>query len=161
MAAIPKTRADDARGNPGNGGKGSRAGTPHEGKSGNLPHERNAQVAALVMQLSGYGMTQDEIAKAVKAAFGPGYSEETLKRHYREELDEGLALAKERVLTRAHQMAMGQNIPEGVSPDKAYEMAGKKIDFLLNVVHRMRPGSEHDLGGATINVNISQDDAEL
>lgn len=158
MAVIPKTRKDDARGNPGGG---SRKGTPHEGKEGNLAYERRDDVAALVLQLSGYGMSQLEIAKAVKAAFGSGHSEETLKRHYREELDDGLALAKQNLLQRAHQMATQVNVPEGVSKDKAYEIASRKQDFLLNVVHRMRPGQEHDLGGAAINVTISKDDGEL
>jgi len=115
----------------------------------------------VVKRLAGYGMPQAEIARALNDAFGGGYSVDTLDRHYREELDHGLACQKEVLLKRAHQMAMMEEVPEGVSKDAAYAVSAKKVDFLLNVVHRVRPGSVHEFDGSAINITISGDDAEL
>lgn len=117
----------------------------------------------MVEVLVGFGMPQDEILIAIKAAFGDYHdiSPDTLQRHYRKQLDAGKVKAKQALLNRAHRMAMGENIPEGVSPDKAYEIGSRKIDFLLNVVHSVRPAQAHEFTGGAINVTISEDDEEL
>lgn len=165
MARNPKSRPDDARGNKPSGvdapGGQRRAGTELEGKRGNAPHERDEEAATIIKELSGYGMPQDEISRILNATYGGGFSVDTLDRHYRDELDHGLSLAKEKLLKRAHEMAMMEKVPAGVSPDKAFEISSRKVDFLLNVVHRVRPGTVTEFDGSAINVTISGDDAEL
>jgi hypothetical protein len=133
-----------------------------KGAQGQPRHVRTKEAADLIQRLAGYGMPQAEIARSCNAAFpGVGFSIDTLDRHYREELDHGLAVAKEQLLQRAHRMAMMEDIPEGVSKDAAYRISADKVDFLLNVVHRVRPGSVHEFDGSAININITGDDAEL
>jgi len=153
-------RVDPERDNRG-AKRGKRTGSPDEGKRGNLPHIRTDEAAAAVKRLAGYGIPQPEIARVLNDAFGGGFSVDTLDRHYREELDSGLSVQKEQLLKRAHEMAMMKEIPEGVSKDVAYTVSSKKVDFLLNVVHRVRPGSVHEFDGSAINITITGDDAEL
>lgn len=158
----------DARG----AAPGSRAGTPDEGKPGNLPHQRSEEAATLIRELAGYGMPMDEISRVLNSAFGSGYSVDTLDRHYRAELDAALAIRKGDLLRRAHRIAMGEDvlikldaqgqpIPSGVSPDAQLRESSATIRWLLGAVHRVRDGVEHDFGAGTINVRISSDDAEL
>lgn len=132
-----------------------------KGSAGNKAHQRNESAAKLIKRLAGYGMPQAEIARACIAAFGDGYSVDTLDRHYRAELDHGLALAKVQLLKRAHDMALMRGLPPGLSVDAAYRISSDKVDFLLNAVHRVRPGSVHEFDGSAININITGDDAEL
>jgi hypothetical protein len=147
----------DARGAP----AGSRKGTPHEGKEGNLPHERSEEAATLIRELASYGMPQEEISRVLNLTYGGGYSVDTMARHYREELDGALEHRKGELLRRAHQIAMGKELPTGVSPDAAFREASATTKWLLGAVHRVRDGVEHDFGAGTINVTISGDDAEL
>lgn len=107
---------------------------------GNLPHQRNEQAAAQIEILAGFGLPRRQIRLAVEALFtDQGYSEDTLERHYRAELDRGMAKAKTTLLQGAYDIALGRNIPDGVSPDTAYRERGRKIDFLLNAVHGVVP----------------------
>lgn len=143
-----------------------------KGSFGNKPHERDEEVAILVRELAGFGMPQDEISRALNAAKGGGFSVDTLDRHYREELDHGLAAQKTQLLRRAHKIAMGEEVltkldeegnpvPSGVTPDAAFRESAATTRWLLGAVHRVRDGVEHDFGAGTINVTISPDDAEL
>lgn len=126
-----------------------------KGKFGNVAHERSEETARQIETMAGLGIPQEDMALILNI------SVDTIDRHYREEADKGLARAKVTLLNRAHRMAMMEGLPQGITPDRAYEIASRKIDFLLNVVHRVRPGTEHDFGAGTINVSISADDAEL
>lgn len=126
-----------------------------KGKFGNVAHERTDELARQIETMAGLGIPQEDMALILNI------SVDTIGRHYREEADKGLARAKVTLLNRAHRMAMMEGLPQGITPDRAYEIASRKIDFLLNVVHRVRPGTEHDFGAGTINVSISADDAEL
>lgn len=139
---------DDARGAP-------------KGSQGNVPHERSDEAATLIRELAGYGMPQEEISRVLNATFGGGYSVDTLDRHYRAELDAALASRKGELLRRAHKIAMGEDIPKGVSKDAAFREGAQQLRWLLGAVHRVRDGMEHDFGAGTINVSISSDDAEL
>ena len=144
MAQIPK-QPDDNRG-------------AAPGEFGNKPHERDEQAAKLIEMLAGFGLSQPEIKQAVEAQFDQGFSVATLDRHYRAELDRGLARAKSQLLQRAHQMAMGREAPQGVSPDKVYEISSKKVDFLLRVVHGVGAA---ELGSGTVSIMITPDDEDL
>ncbi len=146
MGDHPHT--DDARGAP-------------KGSQGNVPHERSEEAATLIRELSGYGMPQEEISRVLNATYGGGYSVDTLDRHYRAELDAALAERKAGLLRRAHKIAMGEDVPEGVTADAAFRESSGTIKWLLGAVHRVRDGMEHDFGAPTINVSISADDAEL
>lgn len=132
-----------------------------KGSTGNVPHERSEEAATLIRELSGYGMPQEEISRVLNATYGGGYSVDTLDRHYRAELDAALASRKSELLRRAHKIAMGEEVPEKVSPDAAYREGAAQLRWLLGAVHRVRDGMEHDFGAGTINVSISADDAEL
>lgn len=135
-------------------------GTP-KGHSGNIPHQRSEEAATLIRELSGYGMPQEEISRVLNAAFGSGYSVDTLDRHYRAELDAALAERKAQLLRRAHKIAMAEDVPDKVTADAAYKESATTVKWLLGAVHRVRDGTEHDFGAGTINVNITTDDAEL
>ena len=126
-----------------------------KGSFGTVAHERSDETARQIETMAGLGISQEDMAIILNI------SVDTIGRHYREEADKGLARAKVTLLNRAHRMAMMEGLPQGITPDRAYEIASRKIDFLLNVVHRVRPGTEHDFGAGTINVSISADDAEL
>lgn len=133
-----------------------------KGSFGNQPHERDEEVAVLVRKLASFGMPQEEISQALNEAKGGGFSVDTLSRHYRAELDEALASRKGKLLERAHDIALMENLPDGVSKDAAYREGASQLRWLLGAVHRVRDGAELDIGSAgTINVNITPDDAEL
>ena len=46
----------------------------------------------------------------LKKTLGHEISQDTLQRHYRDELDAGKAVQKEALLARAHDMALGRNL---------------------------------------------------
>lgn len=116
----------------------------------------------MIKRLASYGMPQTEISAVLNEAKGGGFSVDTLDRHYRAELDAAMAERKGRLLERAHKIAMGEDVPEGVSADAAYREGASQLRWLLGAVHRVRDGAELDVGSAgTINVTISPDDAEL
>ena len=125
------------------------------GQFGQPPYERSDEVAHQVETMTGFGMTHIEMGQVL------GVSPDTLQRHYPNELEIGKAKAKERLINRAYRMAMMEQIPEGVSGDKAYEISSRKVDFLLNVIHRVRPGTVTEFDGSALNVIISADDADL
>lgn len=152
-----------------------REGTAHEGKSGNLPHERNAFAAAVIERLSGYGLPQKcmsdylewmrdlEIARNLG---DQGYSVDTLHRHYRDAMDRGKPAGKEILMGRVYQMAMMENLPEGVTPDRAYTIAADKLMALLNIQHGIMPHQSHrhaGPGGGPIPIALLSclDDEEL
>lgn len=157
---IPDARGAP-RGDPNKPAKRKREGTPYEGMVGNLPHERCEEAAILIREMASYGMPQEEICYALNAARGGGFSVETLTRHYRHEIDVAMAERKGKLLARAHKIAMGEDVPPGVSPDEAYRTSSRQLNWLLGAVHRVRNGVEHDFGAGTINVTISDDDEKL
>lgn len=125
-----------------------RDGTPHEGKIGNVAHEYNPEAAAQIEILSGYGLPQNQIVDFLEATFDDqGYSQDTIQRHYRAEIDRGKAKAKVTLIRGAYDMAMGRNKPDGVSADTAFREQSRKIEFLLNVVHKMVPYTGQHLSG--------------
>jgi hypothetical protein len=135
---------------------GKRKGTPHEGKVGNVPHERNEAAAAIIERLSVYGLPQNCICDFLAWAQdeplaldlgSQGYSIDTLARHYRDAIDRGRIPGKDMLLGRVYQMAMMENVPEGVSKDRAYAIAADKIMALLNIQHGIMPHQSHRLSG--------------
>ena len=154
---------------------GDRKGTPDEGKAGNLPHVRNDQAAQLVERLSGYGLPQTCMSDFLNWAVGAmpgiglgdqGYGLDTLKRHYRDALDRGKKPSLEMLMGRVYSMAMMQDIPEGVSPDRAYAIAADKLMALLNMQHGVMPHQSHrhaGPGGGPIPIALLTclDDEEL
>jgi AraC-like DNA-binding protein len=82
--AQPKKRSD-RRGTP--KGKGVRAGNGGGGKIGNPPFEATAEQREQVCEWAAAGVTQATMAAKL------GISEDTLARHFRKELDDGLAVA--------------------------------------------------------------------
>lgn len=135
-------RKDDKRGAP-------------KGSSGNIAHERNAVAAAVIERLAGYGLPQSCMVdfltwasgEQIAQLGGQGYSMDTLHRHYRDALDRGKAPGKDMLLGRVYQMAMMENLPEGVTPDKAYTIAADKIMALLNIQHGLMPHQSHRHAG--------------
>lgn len=144
MARKPK----DARGAP-------------KGHFGNPGHKRDEEIAILVGELASYGMPLVEISLALNAMKGGGFSLDTLRRHYGTEIEGALEKRKGELLRRAHKIAMGEDVPTGVTPDAAFREASSTNKWLLSAVHRVRDGAQLDFGAGTINVQISRDDAEL
>lgn len=103
-------------------------------------HQRNESAAKQIEILAGLGLPQRDIRFAVEAMFeDQGYSEDTLARFYRDELDRGMAKAKTMLLQRASDRAFGRNVPDGVSADVAYREGGRSIEWMLNAVHKVIP----------------------
>lgn len=126
------------------------------GSQGNVPHERNAAAAALIERVSSYGLPRKALVDFLEWVQGgplnldlasQGYSEDTLMRHYRAELDKARLPAKELLMHRAYQMAMMDQLPDGVSPDRAYAVAADKLKYLLNVQHGIAPFQSHRHAG--------------
>lgn len=126
------------------------------GSLGNVPHARNTVAAALVERVASYGLPQTCISDFLDWAQrdplgldlgGQGYSIDTLTRHYRPELDRAKLPAKELLMHRAYQMALMDQLPDGVSPDRAYAVAADKLKYLLNVQHGIAPFQSHRHAG--------------
>lgn len=111
-------------------------------------HERNEEAARQIEILAGLGLPQSDIRYAVEAMFDDqGYSEDTLQRHYRKELDAGMAKSKTRLLQGAYDRAFGRNAPEGVSPDVVYREGTRSTEWLLGAVHGIGPVTNTRLSG--------------
>lgn len=118
-----------------------------KGDQGNRAHKRNELAARLIEKLAGHGMPQRSIADVLewsKEALGldlgkQGYSEDTLQRHYRDALDAAKKPGLDQLLHRVYAMAMMENVPEGVSADRAYAISSEKLMALLNMQHGIMP----------------------
>lgn len=91
-------------------------------------HQHNELAAKLIRELRGHGLPIKSIARHLEwlqeqeicDLGGQGYSLDTLKRHYRLSLDVGALPTKHMLMQILAQGALGENIPDGVSPDVAY-----------------------------------------
>lgn len=89
---------EDRRGAP----PGSRAGTEHEGKFGNLPHVPTDETRRQVETLAGLQISQVEIGMVM------GVSDSTIRRHYSEEFERGRALMGVKLRGHAYDQAFGK-----------------------------------------------------
>ncbi len=111
-----------------------RSGNQHGG-----PHEHNLIAAAIIANLRGHGITQQGIsehleclqAEGVVDLGGQGYSLDTLQRHYRISLDVGAIVSRDRLLEMLTKFAMGEGMPQGVSPDAALRTMSDSIKWML------------------------------
>ena len=111
-------------------------------------HIRNADAAAQIEILAGFGLPQIEISQFLEATFeDQGYSPDTLQRHYRPEINAGKVKAKAKLMAGAYDIAFGRAIPEGVTADRAYSERSRKIEWLLNAVHQIVPHSNQRHSG--------------
>ncbi len=117
-----------------------------KGSIGNVPHVRCELAANVIEKLAGYGMPQLSICDFLEWAGaglldlgGQGYSQDTLQRHYRDALDKGKKPGLETLMHRMYAMAMMENVPPGVTPDRAYAISAEKLMALLNVQHGIIP----------------------
>lgn len=126
------------------------------GERGQTPHQRNDNAAALILRLASFGLPQQSIADFLDWTQGDplaldlggqGYSIDTLTRHYRPELDQAKAPAKDMLLHRMYAMAMMEGVPPGVTPDRAYAIAADKLMALLNIQHGIMPHQSHRHAG--------------
>jgi hypothetical protein len=127
-----------------------------KGSQGNVPHQRNAAAAAVITRLASYGVPQSCISdflgwaqtESLIAELGEqGYSIDTLQRHYRDALDQGRVPSKEMLMGRMYAMAMMENLPAGVSADRAYSVAADKLEKLLNIQHGIVAHQSHRHAG--------------
>lgn len=135
------------------------------GEFGNRGHQRNPQAAAQIEILAGFGLPQWQIAILLTETFtDQGYSEDTLQKHYKPELDRGAIKAKSVLMQGAYDRALGRNVPTGVSPDVAYRVAETCARWLLESVHDMAPASKHKHmgadGGAIRYAQLSDEELE-
>jgi predicted transcriptional regulator len=77
----------------------SRAKAPAKNKGGRPFYQPTDEVRGSVKAMSGYGMPHEEIAKAI------GICPQTLRKHFRSELDCGHAIASAKVLESLFKMA--------------------------------------------------------
>lgn len=125
MASNTKVREDDARGTP-------------PGHFGQPPHEPTPETRHQVETMAGLGMVQTDIGRVLRV------SPDTLQRHYREELDRGKVLAGMSLRQRAFQIAMGQNLPQGLDPAAAHRASVPMTMFLLKTQHGFKETSRHE-----------------
>ena len=135
------------------------------GQHGNQPHVRNEQAAAQIEILAGFGLPQWQIAYMLTESFtDQGYSEDTLQKHYRLELDRGAVKAKAVLLQGAYDRALMRNLPDGVSKDTAYRVAETSTKWLMETVHDMGPVSRHKHmgpdGGAIRYAELSDEELD-
>jgi transposase-like protein len=76
--------------------------------AGRPKHEPTDENIRLVRTLSGYGVPQEEIARQI------GIHQETLRSHYRDELDAGVAQANAKVAESLYKKAIGDG-PQSAS----------------------------------------------
>jgi len=101
----------------------------------------------MVAEMSGFGLSQSEISHCLNAAHGGGYSVDTLQRHYREELDTGLAVQKHALVKRSIRMAMSEEVPAGVDPNEMLKEAGRMLRWVLPTVFGMKETIAHEHTG--------------
>lgn len=122
---------------------------------GNQPHERNDAASAIIERLASYGVPQSCMSdfldwaqgQGIVDLGGQGYSLDTIQRHYRDAIDQGRVPSKEMLIGRMYAMAMMENLPEGVTPDKAYAVAADKLEKLLNIQHGVVAHQSHRHAG--------------
>lgn len=128
---------------------------PPKGIKGMPAHVRNELAAQIITKLAGYGVPQscmsdflDWVNEAGITDLGEqGYSIDTLQRHYRADLERGKLPGKEMLMGRMYAMAMMENLPAGVTIDKAYQVAADKIEKLLNIQHGVMVHQSHRHSG--------------
>lgn len=154
--------------------KPDKRGAP-KGSSRNVPHKRNEIAASVIERLASYSVPQSCISDFLEWARenvdgldlgGQGYSVDTLQRHYRDALDRGRVPSKDMLIGKLYAMAMMENLPDGVSPDRAYSIAADKLMALLNIQHGIVPHQSHrhaGPGGGPIPIALLSclDDEEL
>lgn len=82
--------------------------TEPKNKGGRPAHEPTEATRKLCLTLSGYGVPQEEISRQI------GIHQETLRIHYRDELDAGVAQANARVAESLYKKAIGDG-PQSAS----------------------------------------------
>ena len=82
--------------------------TEENKRAGRPKHEPTDDTLKLARTLSGYGVPQEEIARQI------GIHQETLRNHYRDELDAGVAQANAKVAQSLYQKAIGDG-PQSAS----------------------------------------------
>lgn len=163
MAGNQKVRADDRRG----GAKGPnqdaprgqrRDGTPYEGKAGNVPHDPSPELRRQIEQMAGLQLTQIEIAGILQI------SPDTIQRHHKEDYEKGKARAGMTLRNRAWQMALG-TLRDPERPELGYVPGGEPdramIMFLLKTQFGFKERAVHEVVGGSINITITDDDANL
>lgn len=85
------------------------------------PHEPTEETRKMAKTLSGLGVPQDDIATLI------GVSKPTLHKHYREELDKGMAEANAKVAGSLFNQAVGGNTSAAIFWMKARANWSEKI----------------------------------
>jgi hypothetical protein len=115
----------------------NRKGSPHQ-----QPHQHNELAARIIRELRGYGVPIKCCAQhlewlqteGILDLGGQGYSLDTLKRHYRISLDIGALPTKHMLMQVVAHGALGEDLPEGVSPDLAYRLGLENARWYLEKV---------------------------
>jgi hypothetical protein len=82
--------------------------TEVKNKGGKPPHKPTEQTRTLCKTLSGYGVPQEEIGRQI------GINHQTLRLHYRDEIDAGVAQANAKVAQSLYKKAVGEG-PQSAS----------------------------------------------
>lgn len=124
---------------------------------GQVPHEKTPELAFQVKELAGFQMTQENIAKVL------GISADTLQKHYRDEIDEGRTAMELRLRRSLFEQAMGvKKDPD--DPNSEWLTRPNMVAgfFLAKTQFGFRETSRHEhFGGGAVQINITEDDAQL
>jgi hypothetical protein len=137
--------------------RGSSKGDKHQ-----PAHQHNELAAAIIRQLRGYGVPIKCIAQHLEwlreqeilDLGGQGYSLDTVKRHYRLSLDVGGLPTKHMLMQIIAQGALGEDLPEGVSPDLAYRLGLENARWYLEKVHGVGQPKGIDTGRGQIPIDL-------
>lgn len=142
--------------------KKPRKGSKGYATAGQPPYKPTEQTRKQVLMLVGIGIREDEIATFID----PPCSPNTLRKHFRKELDKGLLQAKVQTLGTLHRLANGapaQYYPAGhpnagqvmfpaVQPDRACLMFKCKTAYGMR--ETIRIGGDRDPGAKPISIKI-------
>jgi DNA-binding transcriptional MerR regulator len=126
------------------------------------PHQHNELAAKLIRELRGYGVPIKGISRhlewlqeqGILDLGGQGYARETLKRHYRLSLDVGALPTKHMLMQVIAQGALGEDLPEGISPDLAYREGLANARWYLEKVHGVGAAKAAPEGRGQIPIDL-------
>lgn len=114
---------------------------------GRRPHKPTAKTRAEVASLASFGVSHDNIAKYM------GFSDETLRKHYREQLDLGAIKANAKVGAFLYRQASGQALDDGTATNRECLTAAM---FWLKTRARWRETDEKDDGNTDVAAAIRE-----
>ena len=118
------------------------------------PHIPDAQSRATVESLSGYGVPQQDIARILRISLP------TLHKHYRDDLDLGMAKANASVGQTLHQLAVRGNVAAAIFWAKTRMGWSEKVRVDISLTRDPRDLSDAELAAIARGSSLPAVDSE-